>query len=300
MIRQETPRELYQRLESQLSPLLRDVLRSELPQIDPSGWWENLVLPTLTTIQLEHVQAKHDLEQFDYPALVNIFYKNWRLIRPRVNMSNHVTNYLFTLKTLRNDVEHQPNIELDDAKRKYFEETARLAIEQLLQSPHISVCRRPNKRFFQVFGLLVCAALIGVGLYSNRDVWTDEETKTVAQNLTQRDQELQKLGAWLASPTVNLCMSYQRPKDGSWSRHYTVRAKLESGKLLEEKTGDKRFKADRYYLIQHWKKTDEYTIIPLPEGLNHAPHTETLLHDTTSRAWMIKAGWKDCKKPGKN
>ncbi len=48
-------------------------------------------------------------------------------------MSNHTTNYLFTLKTFRNDVEHQPNLVLDDSRRKYFEETARLAIEQL---PH--------------------------------------------------------------------------------------------------------------------------------------------------------------------
>lgn len=62
MIRQESPRELYQRLEAQLSPLLRDTLRSELPQIDPAGWWENLVLPALSSTQAEHVQTEHDFE----------------------------------------------------------------------------------------------------------------------------------------------------------------------------------------------------------------------------------------------
>ena len=82
MIHQESPRELYQRLEAQISPLLRDTLRSELPQIDPAGWWENLVLPSLSSTQAEHVQTEHDFEQFDYPALVCIFYKNWRLLRP--------------------------------------------------------------------------------------------------------------------------------------------------------------------------------------------------------------------------
>ena len=297
MIHQESPRELYQRLEAQISPLLRDTLRSELPQIDPAGWWENLVLPSLSSTQAEHVQTEHDFEQFDYPALVCIFYKNWRLLRPRVKMSNHTTNYLFTLKTFRNDVEHQPNLVLDDARRKYFEETARLAIEQLTHSPTVTIERRPNRRFFLLVGALVAVGMIGIAFYWHRDVFTDEETKVVAQQLTKREQELKNLGTWLATPTVNICMSYQRPKDGSWSKYYTVRAQLEKGSFLKETTGDKRFKVDRYYLVQHWKKTDDYTIIPLPDGLTHAPYDEMLLKDTTTRAWKIQAGWDNCRKP---
>lgn len=130
----ETPREFYYRLEKQLSPVLRKTLAENLPKIAGENWWKNCVLTSLSPIQLDNVRQEQTLEQFDYPALVNIFYHNWRNLRPLLSIGNEITNYLFSIKTLRNDVEHQPDLVLTEARKVHLEQSVNLALELLNSS----------------------------------------------------------------------------------------------------------------------------------------------------------------------
>lgn len=127
----ETPREFYYRLEKQLSPVLRKTLAENLPKIGGKNWWKNCVLTSLSPIQLDNVRQEQTLEQFDYPALVNIFYHNWRNLRPLLSIGNEITNYLFSIKTLRNDVEHQPDLILSNARKEHLQQSTNLALELL-------------------------------------------------------------------------------------------------------------------------------------------------------------------------
>ena len=120
MSQSESPRDFYHRLENGLSPLIRLMLAEHLPKIGGRKWWEACVLSSLTPIQLEYVREPENLEQFDFPALVNIVHHNWRTLRPSLGIGNEFTNYLFSLKTLRNEVEHRPDLVLDDERRSSF------------------------------------------------------------------------------------------------------------------------------------------------------------------------------------
>ena len=131
MSQSESPRDFYHRLESGLSPLIRLMLAEHLPKIGGRKWWEACVLSSLTPIQLEYVREPENLEQFDFPALVNIVHHNWRTLRPSLGIGNEFTNYLFSLKTLRNEVEHRPDLVLDDERRRHLEQSARLAMRLL-------------------------------------------------------------------------------------------------------------------------------------------------------------------------
>ena len=132
MSQSESPRDFYHRLENGLSPLIRLMLAEHLPKIGGRKWWEACVLSSLTPIQLEYVREPENLEQFDFPALVNIVHhKNWRTLRPSLGIGNEFTNYLFSLKTLRNEVEHRPDLVLDDERRRHIEQSARLAMRLL-------------------------------------------------------------------------------------------------------------------------------------------------------------------------
>lgn len=292
LLSEETPRELYSRLEARLSPLLRETLARELPQIDPSDWWQSMVLPSLSPIQADHVREEGSLAQFDYPALVNIFYRNWRVLRSRLQIGDEITNYLFTVKTFRNDVEHRPDLVLDDARRRLIEQSASLAVSLLSghsASPERSARGHRRRRLAVLLGAVV------VGLAGLNTWYANARQDTVAVQSVHREAELSKLGSWLEKPTLQTCLRYQKKTDASWSKAYTVRGRLEHGALLREKTGHDRFDPDRHYLIVHWKKTAAYTIIPLADGHASLPSEATELRDFDNRNWLVKAGWNDCR-----
>lgn len=156
-MKDESPRELYVRLESGLSPLLRRMLASKLPVIAGSNWWEICVLSSLSPIQRDNMRDEVTLEQFDYPALVNIVCKNWKSLRHVLGIGNEFTNYLFTLKTFRNDVEHQPDLVLSETRREHLEQAAALAQALLTGTPEppAPARRKPTKRLMAAAGLAV-------------------------------------------------------------------------------------------------------------------------------------------------
>lgn len=161
---ESSPKELYCIFENRLSPLLRKNLGHYLPLIGGEDWWKCCVLPSLSPIQLEYVKKQKTLDQFDYPALVNIFYKNWRNIRPMMGVGNELTNYLFTIKTFRNDVEHQPDLKLDAARIELLKRTVRLAERLLSESAGPQTERRimSLRCSLKKYGLLGVVVLLSV------------------------------------------------------------------------------------------------------------------------------------------
>lgn len=208
MSQSESPRDFYHRLENGLSPLIRLMLAEHLPKIGGRKWWEACVLSSLTPIQLEYVREPENLEQFDFPALVNIVHHNWRTLRPSLGIGNEFTNYLFSLKTLRNEVEHRPDLVLDDERRRHLEQSARLAMKR-----------------------------------------------------------------------------------------YTVYATLEYGWRLNELLHQSLYKPDIRHLVVHWRKTDDYTVIPLNAGEARPPVTFAAYRDSRTRPWELKTGWDGCRTP---
>lgn len=123
--------ELYRQIDAVLTPLLRKNLNYYLPIIGGSNWWEQCVLPALSPVQLDNLKREETLDQFDYPALVSIFYRNWRSIRPQMNVGNELTNYLFTIKTFRNDAMHQTNLVIDSERKSVLWKSCELASKLL-------------------------------------------------------------------------------------------------------------------------------------------------------------------------
>lgn len=264
MSQSESPRDFYHRLENGLSPLIRLVLAEHLPKIGGRKWWEACVLSSLTPIQLEYVREPENLEQFDFPALVNIVHHNWRTLRPSLGIGNEFTNYLFSLKTLRNEVEHRPDLVLDDERRRHLEQSARLAMRLL------------NKD--ETTGPNLCTPLVARTAQA--------ETKHITAGLASK----------LGSDRINVCMRYQR-NDGTWSKRYTVYATLEYGWRLNELLHQSLYKPDIRHLVVHWRKTDDYTVIPLNAGEARPPETFAAYRDSRTRPWELKTGWDGCRTP---
>lgn len=166
MSQSESPRDFYHRLENGLSPLIRLMLAEHLPKIGGRKWWEACVLSSLTPIQLEYVREPENLEQFDFPALVNIVHHNWRTLRPSLGIGNEFTNYLFSLKTLRNEVEHRPDLVLDDERRRHLEQSARLAMRLLNKDETTgpNLCTPLVARSMRAGILASAIAVVGLGV----------------------------------------------------------------------------------------------------------------------------------------
>ena len=165
---EESPRALYARLDARLSPLLRRMLEQHLPRIAGSHWWEICVVSSLTPVQRDNMRAEKTLEQFDYPALVNIVYKNWKSLRHVLGIGNEFTNYLFTLKTFRNDVEHQPDLELSESRRAHLVQAAQLA-ESLLTARSPKEKGVKGRLWLRLTGAgLLAVLVVGLGVVSAR------------------------------------------------------------------------------------------------------------------------------------
>ncbi len=291
MTAKESPRELYERLERRLTPLLRSALERSLPRIDPDGWWETCVLPALTPVQRDHLTAEKSLRQFDYSALVSIAYRNHRNLRRVLGVGDELTNYLFTVKTFRNDVAHTPGLVVDEARRSHVEQAAELAERILRRAGAAPASPAPRPAAFPrkaaVLGLLAIAiAGAGFFLFSSSD-----EPSGNAQV-----KRLADVGEWMNEPQDRACIRYRR-KDGTWSKRYTVRAAVEKGKALNEASGRQDFADDANLLVVHWKKSDEYSIILLPAGDPAIPRDEYLTRDSRNREWAVRSGWEACRKP---
>lgn len=91
-------------------------------------------------------------------------------------------------------------------------------------------------------------------------------------------------------------MRYQR-NDGTWSKRYTVYATLEYGWRLNELLHQSLYKPDIRHLVVHWRKTDDYTVIPLNAGEARPPETFAAYRDSRTRPWELKTGWDGCRTP---
>lgn len=47
----------------------------------------------------------------------------------------------------------------------------------------------------------------------------------------------------------------------------------------------------------HWRKTDDYTVIPLNAGEARPPETFAAYRDSRTRPWELKTGWDGCRTP---
>ena len=160
-----SPLKIYHRIEKRLSPLMRDSLSINLPKIGGKDWWSVCVLPALNKIQKDNIRSEQTLNQFDLPALVSIFYYNRRSLKPILGVGDELTNYLFTIKTFRNDVIHKPDLKLDDARSQVIEHSARLAQEILSTNlKSIPSLGRTKRNRYLVFGAIF-ALLASLGGY---------------------------------------------------------------------------------------------------------------------------------------
>ncbi len=208
-MKDESPRELYGKLESRLSPLLRDMLAHKLPVIAGSRWWEICVLSSLSPVQRDNMRDEATLEQFDYPALVNIVYKNWKSLRHVTGIGNEFTNYLFTIKTFRNDVEHQPDLMVSGSRREHVVQAAQLA-EALLTGKPAPAASGRRKRVLLAAALAV-VVLVAAGAGA---VWNLSGGKASGQTLpagerlsqaSRRSEEAQRIqSAALSSDNVTV------------------------------------------------------------------------------------------------
>lgn len=307
MSQSESPRDFYHRLENGLSPLIRLVLAEHLPKIGGRKWWEACVLSSLTPIQLEYVREPENLEQFDFPALVNIVHHNWRTLRPSLGIGNEFTNYLFSLKTLRNEVEHRPDLVLDDERRRHLEQSARLAMRLLNKDETTgpNLCTPLVARSMRAGILASAIAVVGLDVLllkpGDAVTVTPSEAADPAPAAARTAQAETKhitagLASKLGSDRINVCMRYQR-NDGTWSKRYTVYATLEYGWRLNELLHQSLYKPDIRHLVVHWRKTDDYTVIPLNAGEARPPETFAAYRDSRTRPWELKTGWDGCRTP---
>lgn len=169
-----TPSQLYGLLEAQLSPLLRECLAQALPHLIGENWWMSAVLPALSNVQRNNVQNQETLEQFDYPALVGIFLHSGNALRAYLGIGNEINNYLITIKTFRNDVQHRANLAIDADREKIIIEAAlliarllradeaRTAALQSIQREAFPPASRRYTRSFLVGVLLVAVTSLGL------------------------------------------------------------------------------------------------------------------------------------------
>ena len=299
----ETPKALYVRIEERLSPLLRQLLAESLPKIGGQAWWKTCVQPALTAVQLDHVRPEKTLEQFDYPALVSILYRNWRSLRPLLGIGDELTNYLFTIKTFRTDAQHQPDLVLTDARREHILQAADLA-ESLLTGKKQSPTKAKN-RYTPALVLGSVIALFALGTAVMLKINSEEAAKSAdaLANAVQRvalagdkpvnPDFLKNLPVTLKKDEILICLRYLRA-DGSWSKYYTTKGFIQTGAALNGLLGENRFDEDRRHLIVHWRKSDDHTVILLNTGETRPADMHTDYRDTTLRQWQVKAGWDGC------
>lgn len=265
------------------------------------------MLSSLTPIQLEYVREPENLEQFDFPALVNIVHHNWRTLRPSLGIGNEFTNYLFSLKTLRNEVEHRPDLVLDDERRRHIEQSARLAMRLLNKDETTgpNLCTPLVARSMRAGILASAIAVVGLGVLllkpGDAVTVTPSEAADPAPAAAHTAQAETKhitagLASKLGSDRINVCMRYQR-NDGTWSKRYTVYATLEYGWRLNELLHQSLYKPDIRHLVVHWRKTDDYTVIPLNAGEARPPETFAAYRDSRTCPWELKTGWDGCRTP---
>ena len=303
---EDNPKMLYIRIEERLAPLLRTALAEHLPEVGGDDWWDVCVVPALTSVQADHLRPEHTFEQFDYPALVSILYRNWRSLRSVIGAGDELTNYLFTVKTFRNDAAHQPDLVLSPERRAHIIQAAELA-EALLGGD--SVRTKPPRpvspqsvlgRFkapiiaASVF-LLLAAGTLAVFRMG------EESAKEAAQALQRmptsaeaRRDFLKGLPDALKEEEIQVCLRYRRADD-SWSKFYTTRGYLKSGRELNQLLGADRFASERQHLIIHWRRTDDRTVIPLAVGEVRPPDESADYRDVTLRRWQVQAGWDGCR-----
>ena len=92
---------------NQLKEKMSIWLNKILPQIT-DNWWEDLVIPNLSPMQLENINSKgtHELTGLDLAALLRVFSKNWFLIINRTYVNTKVRHYIGSMATIRNDWAH--------------------------------------------------------------------------------------------------------------------------------------------------------------------------------------------------
>lgn len=300
---EESPKMLYIRIEERLAPLLRTALAEHLPEIGGDDWWKSCVIPALTSVQSDHLRPEHTFEQFDYSALVSILYRNWRSLRSVIGAGDELTNYLFTVKTFRNDAAHQPDLVLSPERRAHIIQAAELA-EALLRGETVSARTTSPQSALGRFKAPIIAALVFLLLAAGTLAvfrMGEESAGEAAQALQRmpsaaeaRRDFLKGLPEALKEEEIQVCLRYRRA-DESWSKFYTTRGYLKSGWELNQLLGSDRFAPDRQHLIIHWRKTDERTVIPLGVGEARPPEQPADYRDITMRRWQIQSGWDGCR-----
>lgn len=208
----ETPREFYYRLEKQLSPVLRKTLAENLPKIGGKNWWKNCVLTSLSPIQLDNVRQEQTLEQFDYPALVNIFYHNWRNLRPLLSIGNEITNYLFSIKTLRNDVEHQPDLVLTEARKVHLEQSVCLALTLLNKKGNLSYKHRLSQKHLISF-IILTTSLLAFSVTGYNLLKNNKKSDTLINNQQFEKQNNLSKDCAILNQTIKTIKKYDKILD---------------------------------------------------------------------------------------
>ena len=181
-------RELYDKIEQRLSPLLRRVLGQALPALAGLTWWNRSVVPALNSVRRNNLTREKTLEQFDYPALVGIFLHNGATLRAYLGIGNEINNYLITIKTFRNDVQHQPQLRLTLDREKIIIEAALLtakllkadaatlkALESLYDQVQPYSARRTRIRVLGVLSLLLISLMSAWGISDRAGVPFDDD-----------------------------------------------------------------------------------------------------------------------------
>lgn len=147
-------------------------------------------------------------------------------------------------------------------------------------------------------GMLMGSALTFYGRDRDRISHTLSENETAPDRTAQAETKhiTAGLASKLGSDRINVCMRYQR-NDGTWSKRYTVYATLEYGWRLNELLHQSLYKPDIRHLVVHWRKTDDYTVIPLNAGEARPPETFAAYRDSRTRPWELKTGWDGCRTP---
>jgi len=92
----------------ELTRALCEFLGNALPRLDPEGWWTEVVLPSLSLQQTEHVRRRDvsDLSGLDLAALLRVFDASWWELSRRQSLPPECRHYLKELQSVGNRWAH--------------------------------------------------------------------------------------------------------------------------------------------------------------------------------------------------
>ena len=169
------------RIDEELAPLVRCLLVEHLPEVGGRGWWRRCVRAQLP--EGRRADPADGLEQFGYAELADLAGRNWRSLKPLLQLRDDLRNYLYQIRTFRIKLERLEEGEPTPEEIAHISHTIDMTVAMLSGVPDRRRTGRGRLgRVLLAIGVAVLCAGAAALLFRMQAQAPDEAAKTVAED----------------------------------------------------------------------------------------------------------------------